>query len=568
MSTNISKQKREDLLVKIGELRTYVARSQDNENKGNLLTYLSELEKEIRIRKYGLIFEEHREGIDVTLATHTPVLTEDKDSFINNNNQMNAIIEGDNLSALRLLLKTHSGKIDLIYIDPPYNTGSDNFIYDDKRVDKNDAYRHSKWLSFMQRRLSVAFHLLSQKGFLFMSINDREQPGLKLLCDSIFGEDNFIANIAIVNNPKGRSDDKYFATAHEYLLVYRKSDKGEIGGFEPEENVTRRYNKTDEYGRKYREIDLRKTGDQDLRSDRPKMFYYFFFDKESGDFFPSCEDMDDEKFIKIVPIRDDGKDGRWRWGIDTAKEKLSKLIPKYMPTRKIWGIMEKDYLDERDLVKPTTAWTSKDVNSERGTEEFIKNLGFSKTDFQNPKPIGTIFRIIKIASGTESIILDFFAGSGTTGQAVMQINREDGGNRRFILCTNNENGICREVTYERIKRVIARDGYETSLKYYQVGYVPISEKMYYEYADELLLHIRELVELENGINFTGNAEIAIVLTDEELVDFITNIETFGKCQSLYIGHNVLLDGKQEALFKKNNIRVNIIPDYYYQELEG
>lgn len=160
----------------------------------------------------------------------------------------------------------------------------------------------------------------------------------------------------------------------------------------------------------------------------------------------------------------------------------------------------------------------------------------------------------------------FFAGSGTTGHAVMKRNTEDGGNRRFILCTNNENNICREVTYERIKRVIDKEGYAASLKYYKVDYVPISDRLYYEYADELLKHIRELVELENAINFTGNAEIAIVLTEEELDDFISHIDE--KCKKLYLGHDILMDAQQAQILKDRKITINIIPDYYYKELEG
>ena len=170
MSTNISKQKRDDLVSKIKIIRTYIASAQQDKNTGALLTYLSDLEKEINSKKYGLIFEEHREGIDEILATHTPVMTENKDLFIDNGGQMNFLIEGDNLASLQLLKKTHRGIIDLIYIDPPYNTGGTDFRYDDKRVDKTDGFRHSKWLSFMSKRLSMAKDLLSLEGLIFISI--------------------------------------------------------------------------------------------------------------------------------------------------------------------------------------------------------------------------------------------------------------------------------------------------------------------------------------------------------------------------------------------------------------
>ena len=204
--------------------------------------------------------------------------------------------------------------------------------------------------------------------------------------------------------------------------------------------------------------------------------------------------------------------------------------------------------------------------TEKGTVE-LGELGLSER-FPFPKPLFLLKKCLQIGTNSNDIILDFFAGSGTTGHAVMKLNAEDGGTRRFILCTNNENGICRDVTYERIRRVIDKEDYAASLKYYKVDYVPISDRMYYEYADELLRHIRELVELENGINFTGNEEIAIVLTDEELEIFLDDEGICKRCRKLYMGHDVLLDAQQAQALQEYNIAVNVIPDYYYKELEG
>ena len=195
---------------------------------------------------------------------------------------------------------------------------------------------------------------------------------------------------------------------------------------------------------------------------------------------------------------------------------------------------------------------------------------FAEKAFPYPKPVELIKYLIQIGTVNkeDALVLDFFAGSGTTAQALMRMNAQnEGSNRRFILCTNNENNICRDVTYERIKRVIDKEGYAASLKYYKVDYVPISQRMYYEYADELLLHIRELVELENGVNFTGNAEIGIVLTEEELDEFMANIEAYGKCRKLYMGHDLLPDEEQEKSLADHGIEINIIPDYYYQDLQ-
>ena len=215
--------------------------------------------------------------------------------------------------------------------------------------------------------------------------------------------------------------------------------------------------------------------------------------------------------------------------------------------------------------KAKSIWLETDVITEKGTVE-LGELGLSER-FPFPKPLFLLKKCLQIGTNSNDIILDFFAGSGTTGHAVMKLNAEDGGTRRFILCTNNENGICRDVTYERIRRVIDKEDYAASLKYYKVDYVPISDRMYYEYADELLRHIRELVELENGINFTGNEEIAIVLTEDELAAFIADKDRFAKCRRLYMGHDLLPDEEQEAALFQNKIDVSIIPDYYYRDLQ-
>lgn len=200
MGTNISKLKRDDLLNKINEIHTYIANAPQDENTGKLLTYLSELEKDVNGKKYGLVFEEHREEIDDILENNIPVLTEKKDLLIDNGGEMNFLIEGDNLASLKLLEKTHRGSIDLVYIDPPYNTKKKDFVYDDRRISENDTYKHSLWLSFMNVRLKSLKELLSKKGIIFISIDDNEQANLKLLCDEIFGYQNFIAMAIHKNN--------------------------------------------------------------------------------------------------------------------------------------------------------------------------------------------------------------------------------------------------------------------------------------------------------------------------------------------------------------------------------
>lgn len=404
------------------------------------------------------------------------------------NDNGNKIIHGDNLEALKSLLPEYEGKIKCIYIDPPYNTGNESWVYNDNvnhpkikkwlgevvGKDGEDLTRHDKWLCMMYPRLKLLYKLLAKDGAIFVSLDDNEQANLKLICDEIFGISNYVRTVACVNNPKGRSDDKYIATAHESITIYRKSANLLLGGFEPDEKITKRYNKSDENGI-YREIDLRKTGDNDKREDRPNLFYYFLFNKKTGEFYPTNDEIIPDDFIQIKPTRTDETEGNWRWGLKSAQESIHLLIPTYMNVRKKWTVMVKDYLTDEKIVKPTSVWDFKEVNSERGTETFIKHLGFNKNDFPNPKPVGTIERILSIATDKNSIILDSFAGSGTTAHAVLNLNKQDGGNRKFILIEMED--YANTITAERVKRVIKGYGEDKktvegtggSFDYYKLG---------------------------------------------------------------------------------------------------
>ena len=542
MSTNISKQKRDDLINKIGEIRKYISSAPQDENMGNLLAYLSELEKDVRGKKYGLIFEEHREEIDEVLDTHTPVLTEDKDLFIDNDGNVNFLIEGDNLASLKLLEKTHKGKIDLIFIDPPYNTLSTGFTYSDTLVDASDFYRHSKWCSFIKVRLELAKKLLKETGCIFITIDDNEFADLKLICDEVFGFNNFITSCMWQKIHSIKNDAKYISVNHDYVFVYAKnSEQLHFNLLDRTAEMDGRYKNPDNDPRgAWQSGDLvanevRTNGNYDVIGPTGKVFN--------------------------VP---EGK--HWVY----SEENMKALIAE----NRIWFGKDgtsfprkKRYLSEVQHGRtPDTWWTSDEVGHNQEGARELKGIFDGKIVFTNPKPTRLISRIIQMSTNESGIILDFFAGSGTTGHAVLKYNAEHSdSNRRFILCTNNENNICRDVTYERIKRVIDKENYAASLKYYKVDYVPISERMYYEYADELLHHIRELVELENGINFIGNAEIAIVLTDEELAEFVSNISE--NCRKLYMGHDLLPDEGQEKILAEHGIEISIIPDYYYGDLQ-
>lgn len=564
---NISKQKREDLLSKVKEIRNFISNAPQDENTGNLLSYLSEIEKDINGKKYGLVFEEHREDIDEVLETHTPVLTEETDLFIDNGGQMNFLIEGDNLASLKLLEKTHKGSIKMIYIDPPYNTANKDFAYDDTRVDFNDTFRHSKWLSFMRARLIIARNLLKDDGIVFISIDDNEQADLKLLCDEIFKEENFFSQVIIQSNKRGQTY-KQIAKTHEYLLVYTRSPEAEFNEIEKSEEDND-LNLIDSKG-SYNVRELRNRNPKFGKHNRPNLFYPIFVNPhfvDKDDFSPVSLVKDENYCVEVLPYNSAGVESCWRWGTKLFAENInSETQNSNVVARKkkngSYNIYEKY---RKTTYKAKSIWTETDVITEKGTVE-LGEIGLAQL-FAFPKPLFLLKKCLQIGTNPNDIVLDFFAGSGTTGHAVMKLNAEDGGNRKFILCTNNENNICRDVTYERIKRVIDKEKYAASLKYYKVDYLPISERMYYEYADELLKHIRELVELENGINFIGNSEIAIVLTDDELDNFTQNIEQYSACRKLYMGHDLLPDEDQERIIEENNIEINIIPDYYYRDLQ-
>ena len=406
--------------------------------------------------RYNFSWNGKSEAKKIALTPSTGTLRPCKTESKNWDKTQNLYIEGDNLEVLKLLQKSYHKKVKMIYIDPPYNTGKD-FVYKDDFRDNIKNYLeitgqvdsdgnklstnsetsgryHSDWLNMMYPRLKLARNLLKDDGVIFISIDDNEVSNLRKLCDEIFGEDNFVACIANSNNPKGRSDDKFIATAHEYVVVYSKNiEKFEAYGFEAGDEIVKRYNKVDNNNRIYREIDLRKTGDNDLREDRPNLFYYFLYNEVTNDLYPSRDEIIPDGYIQIKPLRQDLREGNWRWGLDSTKEKISDLLVRFMPSKNVYGVFEKDYLDNRTFVKSTTSWTFKDVNSERGSEEFIK-LNFDKRLFPKPKPIGTIKRCILISSLSKNndIVLDFFSGSASTAHAVMKLNSEDNGNRKFI----------------------------------------------------------------------------------------------------------------------------------------
>ena len=375
----------------------------------------------------------------------------------------NLYIEGDNLEVLKLLQETYLGKIKMIYIDPPYNTGND-FVYEDDFAQNADEYLansgqfdedgnrmvqntesngrfHTDWLNMIYPRLKLAKDLLTEDGVIFISIDDNEVDNLKKICDEVFGESNHQATISYVRKTSGKQDSTNFMKSTEFILVYSKSALWECKPLLAEDKVTDRYNKADEDGRKYRETDLRKTGSGDRREDRPLMWYPFYFNPKTND-LQVLEKADlslaEKGYVEIFPIKPDGSEGRWRWGYSTAVNNLSFLVARIMPKYKDedkYTVYEKDYIDKNGdvrTVKEHTSWDRKEFNSDNAMLEF-KNLGFSNQLFPFPKSSALIKHIVYLADVEDGYILDFFSGSATTAQAVMQINSEDNGKRKFIM---------------------------------------------------------------------------------------------------------------------------------------
>lgn len=450
-----------------------------NEEKSSLIGLLR------KQKKYGLVWEDKPEAVEERLREELPVLIEDASKAIvstETDAPNHVLIEGDNLEALTALAYTHEGKIDVIYIDPPYNTGNKDFVYNDRYVDSEDSYRHSKWLSFMSRRLRIAKQLLSDKGVIFISIDDNEQATLKLLCDEVF-PGGFLQLLIIESNPRGSQASKYFANVHEYLFCYsRRPNPDKIFGLpKTEENISE-FSFEDKKG-KYRLLGLRQRGGAWRRSDRPLLFYPLYVNPTTKQvsLFQSAD-----FFIKVLPKRPTGEDSRWTW----SKEKISKeshllqgvIVNEGTPKEK-WDIARKNYLLNEDgeerTAKVKSIWAEKEINYQNGGSEVKEIVGDGK--FSYPKPLFLLRKILSCSTYLDSTILDFFAGSGTTLHAVMQLNADDGGHRKCILVTNNENNICEEVTYERNKRVIngytkpngeAVEGlHANNLRYYRTGFV-------------------------------------------------------------------------------------------------
>lgn len=492
-------------------------------------------------KTYGLVWEDKPEEVEERLRTELPVLKEVNSRAIISDNAdapNHILIEGDNLEALTTLAYTHEGKIDVIYIDPPYNTGNKDFIYNDSYVDSEDSYRHSKWLSFMSRRLRIAKRLLSDRGVIFISIDDNEQANLKILCDEIFGQQNFIDIFSWNKTETPANLSMKTKKAVEYILCYCKQRNSE----------------------KFRGLVKSSTSNNGLmnqtNSEHILVFPKKLVDTKLPDGIYSkgiygtksyhielLEDTEVKDGFFILPVVLKGK---FKWGQKNLDSEIAKGTKVSIKTKAFSPSYEKAEYD------PEVPWNLIDrsfgveTNEVAGTQ-LKEILGPNVFDF--PKPVSLIKYLVNFISA--DYILDFFAGSGTTLHAVMQLNSEDSGKRKCILCTNNENGICENVTYERNKRVIngytrpngeAVEGlHNNNLRYYRTDFVGrrrtpqnmrrlmllssdmlcIKENLYTEHDE-----FGGMETMKNGFRYfsDGKKQMLIVYNEEAIYDIVDALE--------------------------------------------
>jgi len=573
--SNISQKKRAAMLAYLAELKQV-------HNDDESIRALNEIEAALTEKKYGLVWEEHTEQVDQMLEDNIPVFIEDEARKIvaDPDQPFNFLIEGDNLHSLKLLEKTHKGKIDIIYIDPPYNTGNKDFKYDDNFVDLDDGYRHSKWLSFMNRRLKLANELLSEDGIIFVSIDKNEGFQLKLLMDEIFGEDSMVADLhvetSIIGGPRRIPAMKgSVVKTAEFVLGYTKS-KDTLIMKQPKFDYIPGYD----------------------------THYSLFYDDSQKTIISLLEVLKNTEFIKEVfkalnlrvslknlekVIYSSEKVRNWLYSEDIAKRifrksdsvgDLPKEVTSGKPVNSLIVHDNKPYIvDKNNVVKglfvywdrigPTDDYFNsfgersvrgnlwKGFQSDGGNLAKEGGVSFKK----GKKPIRLIKQLIhsvREANDNDITVLDFFAGSGTTGHTVVALNQEDVGKRKYILCTNNENNICEEVTYKRLTNI--QEELPHNLKYYKTDFIPKLSSEEDILSDRLLSHIKEMVELENMCEIDGVNRF-IFLREDDLQTWYE--QGVSKGATIYIPSYILLSREVENELEAKQVKVVHIPDYYF-----
>ncbi|MGM9646187.1 MAG: site-specific DNA-methyltransferase [Eubacteriales bacterium] len=593
---NISKLKRDRMLAFLEELKKTHS---DDES----ICAFNGIENALREKKYGLVWEEHTEEVDDLLETNIPVLCEDKERRLCKDEDLpwNFIIEGDNLQALYILEKTHKGRVDCIYIDPPYNTGAKDWKYNNDYVDGNDVYRHSKWLSMMKNRLMVAKNLLNpQTGVLIVAIDDNELNTLGLLLQEIFPTYKQFC-ITVVHNPNG-NQGKNFGVANEFAYFMIPSGK-QLLAFE---------NRADEPDiRPLRDV----SGNNNMRTDAKNCFYPIYIkDNEIVGFGDVCDDfyhpmsaniLRQDGIIEVYPIDASGNERKWVFARHTVELIKKELHVEWNNSRKIFDIIRyKTHFTYK------TIWDKKDYNANSyGSKLLNKILGEKRFDY--PKSLYTVKECIQSVceNRPNAIVVDFFAGSGTTQHAVNLLNKEYGGQRKCIMVTNNEVsvdeakkmtqqgykqgdpewealGIAKYVTWPRTvcsiegkdingeelrgeyitttdKKIKMSEGFKANVKYFKCDWIPRKPEDYL-LSNALCLHIKEMIELQTAQEVDGVKNV-LILNRDDFNKHIADADAFSKVQNIWLNQNMILSPEDMSLLSQKSFKY-IPREYFGQEL--
>ena len=549
-----------------------MADNYDQYSKEELLRLLRERDRK---PKFGLVWERNEIEHDKSLNDDFVALDHDPALSCGDGSHENLIIEGDNFDALRYLRMTHAGQVKCIYIDPPYNTGNRDFIYNDRFVDKDDTYRHSKWLEFMYRRLVLAKDLLTEDGVIFVSIDDNEQANLKLLMDQAFGANNFLTTF-VWKRRSGSNDSKNFLSVdHEYIVAYQATDLASMSGVVKD---LKKYKNPDHDERGNWAVDNLTCNKTKL--ERPNLFYEII-DPSTGITYSANPNRvwvyEKERMQRMI---DEGK---------VIFPKMGKGSPQY-----------KRHLSElRNLRKPVSSWIypSNTKDSFVGISTSINSIAtkelrdiFGEQLFDYPKPIDLLEGIINQVTDKNSIILDFFAGSGTTAHAVMKLNAEDGGKRRFILVSSTEatgdapdKNLCRDVCAERVRRVAqgytnkkgeAVAGLGGEFAYLRTKRIPAS-RVFNDIQHEQvwralqLIHSVPLADYENSapVQLAGNADDRLVYVpklSEEILEEVVRLASLGGRIVVYSWQ----PGQIKQRLVSSNVTFEKIPEFLVSKFGG
>jgi len=408
---------------------------------------------ESRRERYGMDWPGKKEALKLIQTPGNGTLKPCREESVNFDTTENLYIEGDNLEVLKLLQKSYYGKVKMIYIDPPYNTGKE-FIYPDNYSESLETYLeyaglidgdgkkfstntanegrfHTKWLNMMYPRLYLARNLLRDDGVIFISIDDNEVSNLRKMCDEIFGEDNFVSIISVQSNPRGRQSDTHIASVHDYLIVYVKNiSSANFLGAPLTEEQKADFKYIDSRGEAYRLLGLRQRGSASKRSERPDMFFPIYVNSNTHEISLEVKTGWDA----VYPRKSDGTDGRWMWGKEKCKRDLEFLVARLIEQRNEYDIFVKDYLNRGDIERTRkfkSIWEAKEYNNQAGTQEVKSLLNCDAMSF--PKPKDLLKTMCQMGLNPSDLILDFFSGSATTAHAVLDLNNQDGGNRKFIM---------------------------------------------------------------------------------------------------------------------------------------